>query len=271
MVLKGIFRLGAPAAGVDPAFGVPDAVPVQAGAAAGGQPFAAGAARVDRKKVGGTLVQERVDQHAHDVVITAPQRALPAESVFVTATAAAVMGHGMGRDLRRFPVEANDADIEVGFIIHNAQHGLFARLPFRVRFDHAEIAEGSRRTPDRIIQATVDPGAIFDADRPDVGREDSRHHKHRQAMQKKRVFFATSIPLVQLKPRFEKPQRIRIVFQRRHFCKSLCPGRRITFDKKWKSPYSSTMKKPKISLFVLALIVLSSPCAPRCCPSKCWV
>ena len=71
--LEGDPELGAPAVLEDARPCLPDAVPVEAGFARVGEPFAAGAERVDEEHVGRPLVLERIEEHP-DEVVARPRR-----------------------------------------------------------------------------------------------------------------------------------------------------------------------------------------------------
>ncbi len=141
--------LGRPAVRLDPAPGVPDPVPVEAGVLAEGQPLAPRAAGVDGKDIGVPLVLKGVQQNP--------------DGVFAAAFLITVVGHQIGRDLGGFAVITVNANVQAVMIIENAEFRFFGRIPHDGE-DHPEIGEKSGPAPDLVIEPPVEARGLFNAD-----------------------------------------------------------------------------------------------------------
>ena len=119
-----------------------------------GQALAPGAEGIDGEEVGVAAVLEGIEDE--------PDRVL-ARLLDVVA----VVGHGVGRDVSRLAVAAEDADVEDGPVVDDAQLGPLGRIAAGARDGHPEAGENGGFQPDLIIEAAVELGAFFDAERPD--------------------------------------------------------------------------------------------------------
>ncbi len=215
--LEGDAQLGAPAAGVDAGGGVPDAVPVQAGLPSRGQPFGAGAPRVDREEVGGALVQERVEQDPQHVVVVAAAAA-PAIAVLVAA-AAAVVGHGVGGDLLQ-ALRPGRGRRYRGWRRHRGSAARSSRSGSPSGWGSAmrKAVNATADLPDRIGEVAVDFGTLVDAHGLHLGRGRGQGQEHAKTPGKKTRIWPLA-NLVAVGGRREQKRPLEIVNRRRLFCK----------------------------------------------------
>ena len=137
--LEGDPDLGRPAVFQAGALGVPDAVPVEARAPGVGQAFAPGPPGIDVEDVGVALVLEGIEEDADEVVARDRGPVMSVTHVpAAAASAAAVVGHGVGRDAARLAVVAGDADIEAVAVVDDTGLRLLAGGVAGPRLDHAE-------------------------------------------------------------------------------------------------------------------------------------
>ena len=182
IVLNGILSSALQPSSRIRASGFPDAVPVEAGLARVGEPFAAGAERVDEKDVSGPLVLERVEQDPDDVVAR-PLRRMPVVLAFLGA--AAVVGHVVGRDASGLAVAAQDPDVQARVVVEDPELGRFRRVLARPRIRLPEAGEGLGRAPDGVGDETVDLRPLRNADglqslRAKAGDEDGQDEQARE-------------------------------------------------------------------------------------------
>jgi hypothetical protein len=116
--------------------------------------------------IGGPSVLERIEQNADQVFRGRGGRPAEPHSLDGSGT---VVSHGVGRDPSGFGVETENADVEIGVVVKNADFGPFRRFVAGPRFDHEEARDGDGRFPGLVVEKTIDLGALLDPDGPDLG------------------------------------------------------------------------------------------------------